>query len=144
MAASLIAAVARCRDLMGDDPARWGWGRLHKAGFDHALSALGGKAAGWTTPRFAIGGSASTPMHTGYHPSDFRVTHGASFRMVVDFADLDASRCINAPGQSGRPDSPHFADLMPIWAVGGYVPMSYSADRIAQFADSVITLNPAA
>ena len=73
------------------------------------------------------GGSGSTPMHTGYRPSDFRITHGASVRLVMDVGEWDNSVCINAPGQSGDPRSPHYGDLAPAWAKGEYVPMLYSA-----------------
>ncbi len=53
-------------------------------------------------------------MHTGYRLSDFRCIAGASFRMVVDLADPDRSICVNAPGQSGDPRSPHYGDLAPL------------------------------
>jgi penicillin amidase len=81
---------------------------------------------------FPKGGSAVTPMHTGYRASDFRIVAGASFRMVVDLADLDRSVVINAPGQSGDPRSVHYADLAPLWANGDYVEMVYSAEAIAR------------
>jgi hypothetical protein len=51
--------------------------------------------------RLPKGGSGATPMNATYRASDFRVTAGASFRMVVDVGDWDNSVCINAPGQSG-------------------------------------------
>ncbi len=139
---SLSSAVQRCRDAMGE-PSHWAWGRLHKAVFNHPLGAIHPAVSSWSAGPFPMGGSASTPMHTGYRPADFRVTNGASFRMVVDLANLDASRCINAPGQSGDPASPHFADLASIWAAGAYVPMCYSAQAVAGHALQHITLAPA-
>src|SRR5215471_4049230 len=74
--------------------------------------------------------------------SDFRVTSGASFRMVVDVGNWDNSRCINAPGQSGDPRSPHYADLAPLWAAGEFVPMLYSKAAIDHAADLRIILAP--
>ena len=88
------------------------------------------------------GGSSSTPMHTGYRHSDFRITHGASVRMVMDVGNWDESVCINAPGQSGDPRSPHYRDLAPLWAKGEYVPMLYSRARIEPEVTHRIVLTP--
>jgi penicillin amidase len=92
---------------------------------------------------FPHGGSASTPMHTGYRPSDFRTILGASVRMVVDVGNWDGSFWINSPGQSGDPRSPHYRDLAPVWARGDYVPMLYSREAVADAAAQRIVLQPA-
>jgi penicillin amidase len=41
--------------------------------------------------------------------------------MIVDLADMDASRFIIAPGQSGNVLSPHYRDLLETWRDHGYV-----------------------
>jgi penicillin amidase len=82
-------------------------------------------------------------MHTGYRPSDFRTVAGASVRIVMDVGAWDESRWINAPGQSGDPRSPHYRDLAPIWAGGGYVPMLYSRQAVDAAARARIRLEPA-
>jgi penicillin G amidase len=41
--------------------------------------------------------------------------HGAGLRMILDFADLDASRFMMVPGESGNPLSPHYSDLLRPW-----------------------------
>ncbi len=56
--------------------------------------------------------------------TDFAVTNGASFRMVLDVGDWDESRVINTPGQSGDPESPHYGDLFSLWAEGRHVPLA--------------------
>lgn len=128
IAKTLAAAWADAIERLGPDPARWRWGSLHHGYFEHPLTPLLQRDP--ARPRdvgpLAKGGSASSPMHAGYRPSDFRVMQGASFRMVVDLADLDRSITINAPGQSGDVRSAHYADLAPLWAKGEYVPMLYS------------------
>ena len=53
------------------------------------------------------------------------------------------SRCINAPGQSGDPRSPHYGDLAPLWAKGEYVPLLYSRDKIDAATQTLIVLRPA-
>ena len=57
----------------------------------------------------------------------FRLTAGASFRMVVDVGAWDNSRVVNTPGQSGNPSTPHYRDLFEAWRTGGYVPMPAAA-----------------
>ncbi len=143
---TLAAAWAECAARMGADPSNWGWGRLHHAYFEHALS-FRGEAMARLSPDigpFPHGGSASTPMHTGYRPSDFRTIMGASVRMVVDVGNWDGSVWINAPGQSGDPRSPHYRDLAPIWACGEYVPMLYSKEAVVAATERRITLVPPA
>lgn len=139
LAQTLEAAFAACRTLMGDDPGRWEWGRLHMAKFKHAVGEVQpDMRATFDVGPLPIAGSDSTPMNAAYRPDDFRLVAGASFRMVLDIGDWDKSVCINTPGQSGDPRSPHYGDLAPVWAKGGYVPMLYS--RAAVDAEAVIKI----
>lgn len=48
----------------------------------------------------------------------FRQVHGPGLRAAFDLADLDRSRFIIAPGQSGNPLSSHFGDLAEAWRDG--------------------------
>jgi penicillin amidase len=81
-------------------------------------------------------------MYAGYRPSDYRVVVGASFRMVIDVGNWDASRVVNAPGQSGDPRSPHYRDLAPLWADGEYVPLAYSRAAVDAATRLRIVLDP--
>jgi penicillin G amidase len=139
---SLKAAVDEVRQLLGPDAASWAWGKLHHAQFEHGLSPLADDAtrAQMTVGRLAMGGSAFSPRAASYRMSDFRVTSGASFRMVLDVGNWDASVAINTPGQSGDPFSPHYRDLAPLWAAGEYVPLLYSREAVERNARSVIRL----
>jgi penicillin amidase len=139
--ATLAAAVADLETRLGP-PATWAWGRLHHGYFEHALSRFVGTTAFDVGP-LPKGGSQSSPMHAGYRTSDFRVTHGASFRMVVDLADLDRSVTLNSPGQSGDPRSRHYRDLAQTWSRGGYVPMLYTRAAVDAATEHLITIAPA-
>ena len=141
IAETLAAAYAALARELGPDARRWGWGDLHHGYFQHPLSAL--------DPSFDIGplpkpGSASTVMHAAYRPTDFRVTNGASVRFVVDVGNWDASVCVNAPGQSGDPASPHYRDLSGPWSRGEYVPFLYSHEAVDAATETRIRLAPAA
>jgi acyl-homoserine lactone acylase PvdQ len=65
------------------------------------------------------------------------------FRVVFDPGDWDRSRVMNAPGQSGSPESAHFSDLAKLWSSGGEVPLAYSDAAVQANGESTLTLVPA-
>ena len=139
---TLEAAFDHARSLMGE-PADWRWGRLHHGYFEHPATRLNRDGAGgWDIGPLPVGGSRYTVMNAGYRLGDFRVTSGASVRLVMDVGDWDKSVCINTPGQSGDPRSPHYGDLAQTWAAGGFVPLLYSAAAVEAATGTVIRLIP--
>ena len=139
LARTLEAAWSDCALRMGPNPADWAWGKLHHGAFPHPLSRVAEMPG---VERLPKGGSGSTVMAANYRLTDFKVTHGASFRMVVDVGNWDASRTINAPGQSGDTRSPHYSDLASLWAEGSYVPMVYSREAVDAATELLISLSP--
>ncbi|MBP1849249.1 penicillin acylase family protein [Rhizobium halophytocola] len=120
-----------CAARLGADTTEWRWGDLHQALFEHAASRTKDKDRNaWNVGPLGVGGSRSTPMHAAYRLSDFGVNSGASVRLVMDVGAWDNSVCINTPGQSGDPRSPHYGDLSDPWSKGDYVPLLYSRKRI--------------
>ena len=68
---------------------------------------------------------------------------GASpFGTAFDPADWDRSRAVNPPGQSGSPDSAHFADLAKLWAAGESVPLAFTDAAVQANAETTLTLMP--
>ncbi|MGK6314815.1 penicillin acylase family protein [Neorhizobium sp. DT-125] len=142
--ATLSVGFADCEVRLGTDPAGWRWGNLHRALFEHATSRAKIEDVGdWNVGPLPLGGSRSTPMHAGYRMGDFGVNAGASVRLVMDVGDWDNSVCINTPGQSGDPRSPHYCDLAETWSRGEYVPLVYSDRRINEETIRRILLMPA-
>ncbi|BBK36310.1 penicillin amidase [Allostella sp. ATCC 35155] len=142
---TLAAAWAEAAALMGEDPAGWSWGRIHRGFFPHPLSRL---APAELKAKLDIGpapkgGSNLTINNNGYRTTDFQVMSGVTWRMVVDVGNWDASWTINSPGQSGDPASPHYRDLFPLWAKEEYVPMVYSRGAVEAAAERRIRLVPA-
>jgi penicillin amidase len=116
----------------------------HRAVFEHPLSAISDDA---TRQRYnvdagGIGGSAFTPMNTGYRNSNYRLTAGASFLMVLDLGNWDAARVINTPGQSGDPASHHYRDLALLWAKSQYFPLVYSSKAVEKESRQRLALVP--
>ena len=142
---TLINAVAAMEQRFGPDPSKWQWGQLHHAVFEHPLASRAGDDAArrrLTVGSWPIGGSSYTPMATSYRASDYQLTGGASFRMVADVGNWDASVAINTPGQSGDPSSPHYRDLAPMWAEGRYFQLAYSRAAVEKAARIRFELKP--
>jgi len=142
---SLGAAAREAEARMGPDPGSWSWGRLHQAEFTHVLAPLaeGRDREGLSVGPAPMAGTSLSPLAASWRAEDFRVTSGASFRMVLDVGNWDASRFINTPGQSGDVDSPHARDLFPIWVKGGYLPLVYSREAVEAATERVLKLSPA-
>jgi penicillin G amidase len=141
---SLTPALDELSTKLGPDMALWKWGTLHRAEFRHPLSAVVDDA---TRRKLNVGdwplsGSAFTPLAATYRPTDYKLTAGASFRMVLDVGNWDASRVVNTPGQSGNPDSPGYRDLAPIWAAGQYVPLVYTRSAVERETVQRVRLEP--
>jgi penicillin amidase len=142
---SLKAALDELEKKLGPDMGSWQWGALHKAHFPHPLEDVvpPDRKDRFTVSGWPLGGSGGTPMATTYRTTDFALTAGASFRMVLDVGNWDASRAVNAPGQSGDPASPHYRDLLPLWGDNKYFPLAYSRAAVEKATESRLTLVPA-
>ena len=68
----------------GPDPAKWAWGEMHHASFEHPLAFTAERRAFMNLPSVARGGDSTTPNATG---AGARQTAGASYREVIDLAD---------------------------------------------------------
>lgn len=118
----------------GADLTAWAWGKVHTASFRHPLSAAFDLAPA------SRSGDGNTVNATG--GANFRQTAGSSFREVIDLADFDRSIVTNVPGQSADPRSPHYADLLPLWANDKYFPLVYSRARVEAETERVTWLAP--
>lgn len=142
---TLNAAAAETTELLGSSPGQWEWGQLHKARFEHPLLHLaeGDTAAAMRLEQHPRGGSGSTTNVNNFRSSDFSITHGASFSMVLDVGNWDASRMTNTPGQSGDPRSPFYDNLLEGWAADQSFPLIYSRPHILENEAFRFTLSPA-
>ena len=67
---------------------------------------------------------------------------GAGYRGIYDLANMDASLYIITTGQSGNLFSPHYDDLLELWANGGYVTIPTDRATIDREAATTLTLTP--
>lgn len=115
---ALEAAVTELAGAYGADPAAWRWGSAHPTVFANPLLRHI-PFLGWlTTIRIPSPGDASTVNRASPGGDGYEAVHGAGYRGVYDLADLDRSRFIVAPGQSGHWFSRHAGDLARLWRDG--------------------------
>jgi penicillin amidase len=131
---ALEDALRETAGEQGPDPSAWKWGSTHQASFRHPL------AARFDLPAVPRGGDGNTVNATSGPES--RQTHGASYRIVVDFADFDNSTATNVPGQSAQPGGEFFGNLLPLWAEGRYFPLVYSRAAVERETAHVLWLKP--
>lgn len=144
---ALVDARLELTRAMGKDPSSWQWGRLHEVTFRHAV--LGGEGIPGPVRSLVnsgphpVGGGSSTVNATAWDASEgFAVTAAPSMRMVVDLADLDASRWVNLTGNSGHPLSPHYDDQVEAWREGEMFAWPSSREAVREAAEDELTLTP--
>ena len=144
VAASLVAAYAEAKAVMGDDSSLWRWGTLHEIRFQHPLLHLADEelAEQMRYPPFPRGGSGFTTNNTGFRAGDLLVRAGASYRQVLDVGNWDAATMTNAPGQSGDPRSPFYGNLLQGWAEEGAFPLLFSREKVLAHQAITIHLSP--
>ncbi len=118
------------------------WGSIHKVTFRHPLGGLSAAHA----RAFNLGplerpGDEFTPNNTR-HDDRFQQVHGATYRHLFDLADWDRGLATSAPGQSGQPGSPHYADLLPLWNRGEYFPLAFSRKKVESVTRHRLRLRP--
>jgi penicillin G amidase len=62
--------------------------------------------------------------------------------VVVDLADLDASRAVLTTGQSGNPASPHWNDQSALWAAGELRACPFSRPAVEAASERSMLLVP--
>ncbi len=134
---SMREATAELTDLLGRNPEKWQWSRVHKMYFEHPL---GSKLSFFNLKPIPTNGEHHT-INSGFWETGnpFKMDSGGVIRMMVDFASPEKATIISPPGQSGAYKSPHYDDLAQLWADGGQVPIRFfTAKDIA----CVMTLEP--
>jgi penicillin amidase len=140
----LADTTKELRQILGDDPSEWRWGRLHKIGFDHALSIQPALDAIFGHGQHEIGGDTDTVNQTAVAPGKTcgPIAVAPSYRQIVDLADLSNSRAMHVPGQSGHLSSPNYGDLVNPWLQGEYYPMIWNEDDVKSQAVNRLVLAP--
>jgi penicillin amidase len=128
----------RLAERLGPDVAEWTWGRLHRMGLKHFLSARGDLGLLLDQNGPGVRGDATTVCNTG-RGADFEAAMGAGFRMICDLGESPAGLwMVDGQSQSGHCGSPHYRDQLPTWLEGDYhfVPLD-RAEAARQFTTTL-------
>jgi penicillin amidase len=141
---ALRDAVSTLTGKYGPDSARWAWGDVRPLRLRHVLGAMKPLDRTFGLGPVRIGGDTNTVAQAGVRPLDPLGSHGAiaNHRVVIDLADPERSRYVVAGGQSGNPLSPHYGDLLELWARGEGVPIGWSHDAVAAAVVDSLRLLP--
>ena len=95
---------------------------------------------------YPAGGGGNIVLANSWNADEdsYTLTNVPTFRMVVDFADLDSSRWVNQSGQSGHPGHPHYDDQVAAWQSGQSPPMTWTDAAIEEATAHQLTLVPTA
>ena len=135
LAASLHTALAALAARLGPDPDAWRWGDVHQVTFAHPFA----RALPWLgripllgrmlAPHLAAPGDGST-LDRGGVDARLADVHGPAFRGLYDLSDLDRSRFVVVPGQSGNPFSGHARDFLTRWRDGASITLPATPARV--------------
>ncbi len=122
----------------------WAWGRLHMLTFGHVAGRVPALAGHFNRGPYPVGGDGNTIFATGGGLTVEASTAviGPPFRFIADLSDLSKCYGLLAPGNSGRPDSPHYDDQIEAWFKGQYHPMLYARDDVEHGARHWLLLSP--
>ena len=141
---ALSAALADLSSRLRGDFAFWRWDSLHYAPFRNVVFAsvpVIRDLVGFHVPTDGDFYTVNRAAPSIRDPADpFADVHGAGYRAIYDLSDLDASRFVVAPGQSGNPLSRHWGDFIPLWAGGRDVPIVADPAKIGP--SETLTLAP--
>lgn len=140
---ALRGALDDLEGRLGPEMSGWQYGqeRFHHVLIRHQLSEvvrpdLRDRLDVGPAPR---GGTGYTVNPTSYGDNQ---TSGPSYRMIAESGNWDRTIGITSPGQSGDPESPHYADLFDEWAAGSYIPFFFSRPKVESVTERRIQLAP--
>ncbi len=143
---ALDDAITELSAASGEDMSAWRWGDAHKA--IHVHRPLGNfPVVGSTFNReVEMDGGAYTLLRAanamgGTRP--YAAVHGAGYRAIYDLGAPDESLYIISMGQSGNVFSPHYDDLLGIWAAAQYIRIPTAPVAVSSGAAHVLWLEPA-
>ncbi len=143
---SLLEAVSDLESRFGDDLRDWQWAKMHTLTHEHPMAKV--KILDWllnlNVGPFPAGGSGTTVNNMEYRMTNpYDVVLGPSVRHIYDFANFQKGGLSVLPtGQSGNPNSPHYADQAELFNTGKYRVMPIDADVVQNSGYKHLILTP--
>jgi penicillin amidase len=144
---ALSDAMTELSGQYGPDPSAWRWGDAHKA--QHVHRPLGNfpGVRGYFNRAIEVDGGAFTLLRASNamaSETPYAAVHGAGYRAIYDLAEPDESLFMISMGQSGNVYSPHYDDLLGLWAAAQYIRIPTTPEAIDASAAHRLQLQPPA
>lgn len=139
-------AVKEMHNTFGKDTSKWNWGNMHAATFRN--QTLGESGVGlieglFNRGPYPVGGGEAIVDATGWSAVDGYETNWLpSMRMIVDMGKLRNSLTVHTTGESGHAYSPHYTDMVPLWANIKYYPMLWDQKSVEANTEGHLQLLP--
>jgi len=143
IAASLSQTFKELMDGLGDDMGEWTWGRIHTLTFEHILGKK--RPLDWifNLGPFPVGGDNLTVNKKQYpYEKPYRVNHGVSQRMIVDFSNMGGALHVLPTGESGHLKSPHHRDQIDLYLAGRYHTAWIDRTEVEKNSEGILILRP--
>ena len=141
---ALNATITELKTQLGHDIAQWTWDRVHSIEHVHPVGRKKPFNKFFNVGPFPVTAGNDVPnkmMYTVDSTGLYKTYSSPALRILVDFADVEASESINPTGQSGNPMSQHYEDQAEMFINGVYRPQLMNHEEISR-QGSVLVLSP--
>ncbi len=140
---SVAQTIRQLKKEFGNDPGKWIWGKVHTLTFEHPLGKKKPLNHLFNIGAFPVGGNHLTINKRQYpYNAPYQVTAGPSYRMIVDFSDMNNSQHVLPTGESGQLGSAHYKDQVDLYLDGQYHPAWIERSDIEKDATGKLFLVP--
>jgi len=143
MTKSLSGAVERLRTMLGGELKEWRWGEVHTVEFGHVFGRNELLRGLFNVGPLPVGGSHSTVWKGDYRLRELFLNHlGPSMRLIVDLADVNNTRIVVPPGQSGHLFHRNYDNQIPLWRNGAYKQQPMDREKVEERKHHLLVLRP--
>ncbi len=129
----------------GKDWQKWQYGKAHVAHSEHRPFGKVNPLSNFFNITVESGGGPYT-LHRGQtdfgEEEPYRNRHGAAYRAIYDFDDLEQSIFIQSTGQSGNLMSQHYRDFAKLWSRSKFIKMTTDKTLYSQNAKGIWAFKP--
>jgi penicillin amidase len=143
---ALDDALAELSAAYGESLSAWRWGSPHHAVHVHSPLGRFPVIGGLFNREAEMDGGPFTLLRADNAMASARpyaAVHGAGYRAIYDLGTPDESLYIISVGQSGNVFSPHYDDLLGLWAGAQYITIPTNPVAVSSSAAHALWLEPA-
>lgn len=143
---ALSSAATLLRQRLGPDVSTWRWGRINAVRFNHALGSRLPLDRLFNRGPVEMGGDDNTvaaalvPIHNPHRYGGM----AASYRQIVDLANLGNAISMHTTGQSGHASAEHYDTMIQPWRTFRYHPMSLAVGDVRRELGGSLVLEASA